>query len=172
MTTQAVEVPIKRPSLRERLDLGNGFTPYFLVLPTVLVILVVAFFPILYSLWLSLLDNPLSTSVKLIGLSNYVQLFGSSEFRSSIGTTLIFTTIAVTLETIFGLGIALLINDTFPGRGLVRAAILVPWAFPTMRSEEHTSELQSPCNLVCRLLLEKKKSKLGPTRTTEIYYER
>ena len=132
MTTQAVEVPIKRPSLRERLDLGNGFTPYFLVLPTVLVILVVAFYPILYSLWLSLLDNPLSPSVKLIGLSNYVQLFGSSEFRSSIGTTLIFTTIAVTLETIFGLGIALLINDTFPGRGLVRAAILIPWAFPTI----------------------------------------
>ena len=132
MTTQAVEVPIKRPSLRERLDLGNGFTPYFLVLPTVLVILVVAFYPILYSLWLSLLDNPLSPSVKLIGLSNYVQLFARSDFRSSIGTTLIFTTIAVTLETIFGLGIALLINDTFPGRGLVRAAILVPWAFPTV----------------------------------------
>ena len=132
MATPAIEVPSTRPSLRERFDLGNGFTPYFLVLPTVLVILVVAFFPILYSLWLSLLDNPLSTSVKLIGLSNYVQLFGSSEFRSSIGTTLIFTTIAVTLETIFGLGIALLINDTFPGRGLVRAAILVPWAFPTI----------------------------------------
>ena len=132
MATQAVEVPSKRPSLRERLDLGNGFTPYFLVLPTALVILVVAFYPILYSLWLSLLDNPLGPSVKLIGLSNYVQLFASSDFRSSIGTTLIFTTIAVTLETIFGLGIALLINDTFPGRNLVRAAILVPWAFPTV----------------------------------------
>ena len=132
MATQAVEVPSKRPSLRNRFDLGNGFTPYFLVLPTVLVILVVAFYPILYSLWLSLLDNPLSPSVKLIGLSNYVQLFARSDFRSSIGTTLIFTTIAVTLETIFGLGIALLINDTFPGRGLVRAAILIPWAFPTI----------------------------------------
>src|SRR6266536_1334862 len=136
MTTQAVEVPIKRPSLRERLDLGNGFTPYFLVLPTVLVILVVAFYPILYSLWLSLLDNPLSPSVKLIGLSNYVQLFARSDFRSSIGTTLIFTTISVTLETIFGLGIALLLNDTFPGRGLVRAAILLPLAFPTILSAQ------------------------------------
>src|SRR5256886_63547 len=136
MTTQAVEVPIKRPSLRERLDLGNGFTPYFLVLPTVLVILVVAFYPILYSLWLSLLDNPLSPSVEFIGLSNYVQLFASSDFRSSISTTLIFTTISVTFETIFGLGIALLLNDTFPGRGLVRASILVPWAFPTLVSAQ------------------------------------
>jgi ABC-type sugar transport system permease subunit len=132
MATQAVEVPSKRPSLRERLDLGNGLTPYYLVLPTVLVTLTGVFFPILYSLWLSFLDRPPGPSAEFIGLSNYVQLVASSEFRSSISTTLIFTLIAVTLETIFGLGIALLLNDTFPGRGLVRAAILVPWAFPTV----------------------------------------
>ena len=136
MATRAVEVPSKRPSLREHLDLGNGFIPYFLVLPTVLVTLVVAVFPILNSLWLSSLDNPPGPSAGFIGLSNYLQLFGNSEFRSSIGTTLIFTTIAVTLETIFGLGIALLINDTFPGRSLVRASILVPWAFPTLISAQ------------------------------------
>ncbi len=136
MATQAVEVPSKRPSLRNRFDLGNGFTPYFLVLPTVLVILVVAVIPILYSLWLSFLNSPPGPSVEFIGLSNYVQLFASSDFRSSISTTLIFTTISVTLETIFGLGIALLLNDTFPGRGLVRASILVPWAFPTLVSAQ------------------------------------
>jgi ABC-type sugar transport system permease subunit len=133
---QAVEVPTKRPNIRERLDLGNGFTPYFLVLPTVLVILAVAVYPILYSLWLSMLDNPLSSGANLVGLDNYIRLFASSDFRNSIGTTLIFTIIAVTLETIFGLGIALLINDTFPGRGLVRAAVLVPWAFPTIVSAQ------------------------------------
>ncbi len=136
MATQAVEVPSKRPSLRERWDLGSGFTPYYLVLPTVLVTLAVAFYPIINSFWLSLLDNPLSPSAKLIGLSNFVQIFASSDFRSSISTTLIFTIIAVTLETIFGLGIALLINDTFPGRGLVRASILVPWAFPMVISAQ------------------------------------
>ncbi len=136
MATQAVEVPSKRPSLRNRFDLGNGFTPYFLVLPTVLVILAVAVIPILYSLWLSFLSSPPGPSVEFIGLSNYVQLFASSDFRSSISTTLIFTTISVTLETIFGLGIALLLNDTFPGRGLVRASILVPWAFPTLISAQ------------------------------------
>jgi len=65
-------------------------------------------------------------------LSNYIQLITNSQFRSSLSTTLIFTLIAVTLETIFGLGIALLLNETFPGRGLVRAAILVPWAFPVL----------------------------------------
>jgi ABC-type sugar transport system permease subunit len=136
MATQAVEVPTRRPSLRERFDLGSGFTPYFLVLPTIIVILAVAAYPILNSIWLSFLDNPLSPSANLVGLSNYGQLFVSSEFRTAIGTTFVFTIIAVALETIFGLGIALLINATFPGRGLVRAAILVPWAFPTVISAQ------------------------------------
>src|SRR5256885_9484714 len=41
------------------------------------------------------------------------------------------------------------------------------------RSEEHTSELQSPCNLVCRLLLEKKKKHSDPSNMpTSLYYER
>src|SRR2546426_11240145 len=136
MATQAVEVPSRRLSLRERFDLGSGFTPYFLVLPTVLVILAVAAYPILNSIWLSLLDNPLSPVANLVGLRNFVQLFGNSEFRGSIGTTFIFTIISVALETVFGLGIALLINGTFPGRGLVRASILVPWAFPTVISAQ------------------------------------
>jgi ABC-type sugar transport system permease subunit len=133
MTTQAVEISSRRSSLRERLDLGNGFTPYFLVLPVVLVTLLGLFLPILISLWLSFFDGPPGTSnVEFIGLSNYIQLITNSQFRSSLSTTLIFTFIAVTLETIFGLGIALLLNGTFPGRGLVRAAILVPWAFPLL----------------------------------------
>src|SRR5437667_3124379 len=136
MATQAVEVPIRRQSLRERLDLGSGFTPYFLVLPTTIVILAVAAYPILNSIWLSFLDNPLSPSSSFTGLSNYAQVLGSSEFRTAVVTTFGFTIIAVALETIFGLGIALLINATFPGRGLVRAAILVPWAFPTVISAQ------------------------------------
>jgi ABC-type sugar transport system permease subunit len=138
MATQAVELPAKRErmSLRERLDVGSGFTPYFLVLPTIIVILAVAGYPIVNSFWLSLQDNPLSVSPNFVGLQNYAQVLGSSEFRTAIGVTFGFTIIAVFLETVFGLGIALLINATFPGRGLVRAAILVPWAFPTVISAQ------------------------------------
>ena len=109
-------------SLRERLDLGSGLTPYVLVLPTIIVILVVAGYPIVNSFWLSLQDTPLSSSSNFVGLQNYVQVLGSSEFRTAIGVTFGFTIIAVALETVFGLGIALLINATFPGRGLVRGA--------------------------------------------------
>jgi len=136
MATQAVEVSARRQTLRDRLDLGNGFTPYLLVLPTVIMILLVAAYPIINSVWLSMLDNPLSPSAHFVGLSNYGQLFATSEFRGSIGTTVIFTIISVVLETLFGLGVALLINGTYPGRSLVRASILVPWAFPTVISAQ------------------------------------
>src|SRR2546426_5807755 len=46
----------------------------------------------------------------------------------------------------------------------LRSAKQFPQSFPSKRSEEHTSELQSPCNLVCRLLLEKKKTHSAPSR--------
>jgi trehalose/maltose transport system permease protein len=141
MATQAVNVEVaatsKRPTLRERLDVGSGITPYILVLPTIIVILAVAGFPIVQSFWFSLQSNPISASGStFVGLQNYVQVLQSSEFRTAVGVTFGFTIIAVFLETVFGLGIALLINATFPGRGLVRAAILVPWAFPTVISAQ------------------------------------
>ena len=136
MATQAVEVPRTRQSLRERLDLGSGLAPYYLVLPTVILILAVAAYPILNSIWLSFLDNPLSPVAQFIGLRNYALLVSDSTFHSSISVTFIFTIISVALETILGLGIALLINGTFPGRGLVRTSILVPWAFPTVISAQ------------------------------------
>src|SRR6266700_209908 len=138
MATQAVEVATtrKRVSLRERLDMGSGLTPYLLVLPTIIVILAVAGYPIVNSFVLSLQDNPLSASSNFVGLQNYVQVLQSPEFRTAVAVTFGFTIIAVFLETVFGLGIALLINATFPGRGLVRAAILVPWAFPTVISAQ------------------------------------
>src|SRR5450755_26302 len=136
MATPSIKVPSKKQWLREHLDMGNGFTPYMLVLPTVLLILGVGGCSLLNSLWLSFLNNPFGPSAELIGWSNYIELFARSDFRSSISTTLLFTLISVTLETIFGLCIAVLMNDTFPGRSLVRAAILVPWAFPTVVSAQ------------------------------------
>ena len=45
-----------------------------------------------------------------------------------------FATVSVTLETLAGLGVALLLNQEFKGRALVRAAVLVPWAIPTIVS--------------------------------------
>src|SRR5256885_15846091 len=72
----------------------------------------------------------------------YTTLFRSAHLAAALGVVL-----AVQVQVAAGQG-----QDLVPGRRLGLFAVLEP-----QRSEEHTSELQSPCNLVCRLLLEKKK---------------
>jgi len=134
-TTQTAALPVRKPTLRDRLDMGSGTLPYFLVAPTIIIIALVAVYPILDSIRLSLLDNPLVPSgATFVGLRNYLQIIGDPAFRSSIGITLIFSVVSVTLETLVGFGVALLMNQMFPGRGLVRTAILIPFAFPTIVS--------------------------------------
>jgi ABC-type sugar transport system permease subunit len=139
MATPAINVRRQSTMARlgERLGLQSGFLPYVLILPTLLIILLVAVYPLIDAIRLSLLNNPLvANGSTLVGLRNYLAILGQAEFRQSIGVTLIFSLFSVALETLFGLGIALLINGTFPGRGLVRASILVPWAFPTIVSAQ------------------------------------
>lgn len=134
-TTQTAARPVRQSRLRERFDVGNGIFPYFLVAPTFIIIALVAVYPIIDSVRLSLLANPLIPSGStFVGLRNYLQVIGDPSFRSSVGLTLVFSVASVALETIIGFGIALLMNQMFPGRGLVRTAILIPFAFPTIVS--------------------------------------
>ncbi|KXG10084.1 Trehalose transport system permease protein SugA [Anoxybacillus sp. P3H1B] len=66
-----------------------------------------------------------------IGWQHYKDSLGDTRTWKALWNTASFTIISVAIELVLGLGIALLINKTFFGRGLVRAAILVPWAIPT-----------------------------------------
>jgi trehalose/maltose transport system permease protein len=109
-------------------------TAYYMVLPSLLIIVVIAFFPILYGVVLSFTDSTVTSFGSFIGLENYVEMFQDPDFLVGLSNTVIFTVVSVTLEFILGLGIALAVNRAFRGRGLVRAAILVPWAFPTVIS--------------------------------------
>ena len=107
---------------------------YYMVLPAVLIIFVIAFFPIAYSVVLSVTDSTITGFGSFVGVENYVEMFKNPDFLEGLKNTVIFTVASVALEFIIGLGIALAINRAFRGRGLVRAAVLVPWAFPTVIS--------------------------------------
>ena len=134
-TIRTEALPAHKLTLRQRLDLGSGLFPYFLVAPTIIIIALVAAYPIIDSIRLSLLNNPLiPTGSTFVGLRNYVQVIGDPAFRNSMGITFVFSIVSVALETLVGFGVALLMNQTFPGRGLVRTAILIPFAFPTIVS--------------------------------------
>ncbi len=108
---------------------------YALVAPAMLTLAAVAAYPLLDAGWLSLHRLILVFhDRRFIGLENYVFLFTDRRFWTALANTAYFTFAAVTLELLLGLAFALLLNATFPGRGAVRAAVLIPWAIPTVIS--------------------------------------
>jgi trehalose/maltose transport system permease protein len=123
-----------RSRLREEFADPERRTAYYMILPALVIVVAVAFFPILYGVVLSLTDSTVTAFGSFVGVENYVEMFQNPDFMEGFFNTVIFTVVSVTLEFILGLGIALAVNRAFRGRGLVRAAILVPWAFPTVIS--------------------------------------
>ena len=109
---------------------------WMLVLPSVLVVLLVAIYPLLMSFYYSTTNFRITRPDRMrsVGLENYRELFTDDVFINSLWNTTLFTIVAVTLETLLGMIIALTIHSNFKGRGLVRTSMLVPWAIPTVVS--------------------------------------
>jgi ABC-type sugar transport system permease subunit len=108
-----------------------------LVLPAVLTILLVALFPLVWTLWESVHLHDLRMpwlGRPFIGFQNYTEAFQDPRFWGALGHTGFFAVTSVGLEIFIGTGLALALNRAFRGRGLVRAAVLIPWAIPTVVS--------------------------------------
>ncbi len=122
-------------SLRQR-ETAFGLA---LLLPTTVFVGVLAFFPIGYSFYLSLhriiLGLP-GLGSRFVGLQNYIDLLSDRVALRAFLNTMAFVFLSTFLEVLFGLLIALVIHRRFRGRGLVRAAVLVPWAIPTVVSSQ------------------------------------
>jgi trehalose/maltose transport system permease protein len=123
-------------------------TAWTFMAPMLLVLTLVALWPLGRTIWFSFTDaniNDLSAT-QFVGLENYFGEYGlfanpnhtdgffASDWGISILNTLKFSIVSVTLETLLGLGVALLLNQNFRGRTFVRTAVLVPWAIPTIVS--------------------------------------
>ena len=90
---------------------------------------VVILMPLVYSLWLSLHEtNVILRKFEFVGVANYADLVTRPEIGRALVTTLVFTGVSVFLSLVFGLLIALVLNEAFRGRGLVRGLVLLPWA--------------------------------------------
>jgi len=112
---------------------SNKTLIYFGLIPSVILIVGIFIFPLAYSIVASFFDFTLTRqTVPFIGLKNYIEMFTDPNFGYSAGITLYFTVVSVGLELIFGLLIALVLNQPFPGRNFVRVAAILPWAIPTV----------------------------------------
>ena len=117
-------------SLSER-SLARAF-----MTPSVLTMVVVAAFPIIFAIALSLYAYRGRQRTGFAGLGNYVEAFTDPRFWDSVIATFVFTVASVSFEFLIGLGFALIMNRAFFGRGVTRAAILVPWVIPTVISAQ------------------------------------
>src|ERR1700730_1779633 len=111
---------------------------WFLIVPAVLVVFLVIGYPLIQVLVYSVLKYKLDgvTPPSFVGLGNYQFILSDSDFWRAVANTLIFSVFSVTLEGVLGLAVALVAISKFKGRSILRVAILIPWAIPTVVSSK------------------------------------
>lgn len=105
---------------------------YLLVAPVVLLLLLFVAYPFVLAISYALSDRTLADPGEFVGLGNFVNLLDSQIYRQTVRNTLLYTAGSVALKSLLGLGLALMLNEAFPGRRLVRALVLLPWIVPTV----------------------------------------
>lgn len=110
--------------------------PWLFCLPALAVLLALTLLPLLRTLRDSFTDAHLgiSEAIHYVGRENYSFLFRDPDWWHSVKNTLVFTIVSVILETLLGLGVALLLHSNIRGRGVLRTAVLIPWAIPAVVS--------------------------------------
>jgi ABC-type sugar transport system permease subunit len=133
----AVAAPARtrvRRSAQARADARLGL---ILAAPAVAFIVAVAFFPLIGTIRDSLFRISLRFANQgrpFIGLENYANVLQDDRWHNALRVTGLVAGVSVAAELVLGMIIALLINRAFVGRGIVRAAVLIPWALTTVVS--------------------------------------
>ncbi|MEN3793011.1 sugar ABC transporter permease [Fulvimarina sp. MAC3] len=147
-TKKAIEAE-ERPAARSNLSRERLRSAWLFLTPMLLVLVLVAGWPLLQTIYYSFTNASLSNieGAEWVGFRNYWEyvdygdgegeyfgLFFDSQWWNAVWNTVYYTAISVSIETVLGLAFALVLNAEFKGRSLVRAAVLIPWAIPTIVS--------------------------------------
>lgn len=134
---------------KSRLSRSRTRSAWLFLAPMLLTLAIVAAWPLGRTIWFSFTDASLDLmgEARFVGFRNYLEyvtwgdgegqyygLLADARWWRSVWNTILFAVVSVSFETVFGLIIALVLNQQFRGRGLVRAAVLIPWAIPTIVS--------------------------------------
>jgi len=124
----------RRPfSLREVIE-REGLFCWLMLAPGVLFLLGFVAYPFFYGIYLSLQDRPVAAAGTFVGLANFVALAADPVFWKVSSNTFIYTTVTTVLKMVGGLAMALVINQSFRGKNLARAFLLLPFIVPTVLS--------------------------------------
>ena len=118
-----------RPFLEREGPLG-----ILLMTPGALLLLVFMAYPFFLGIWLSMTDSRIGMPGVFIGLTNFTDLLQDSIFRQTSWNTFVYAMVTVPFKLVFGLALALVLNQPIPFRNAIRAAVLLPWIVPTALS--------------------------------------
>jgi multiple sugar transport system permease protein len=107
---------------------------FLFVAPAELLLLVFLAYPFLLGIWLGFTDTIVGQEGDWVGFENYLSLLDDPSFWLTTFNTFLYTVVAVVLKAALGIGLALVLNRDFKGKGLVRAIVLLPWIIPTALS--------------------------------------
>lgn len=110
---------------------------YMMLVPSIILIGVMIIYPAINTIYQSFFEIRTQTAAlgaRFVGIQNYIKAFHDQHFWDTLWWTLAFTAVSVLAELIIGMGLALIMNKNIPGQGLIRTAILIPWAIPTVVS--------------------------------------
>ena len=148
MSTVATPAPTPgRRRRKSRLQRRQARLGWLLLLPALAVVAFVAIYPLGKTIYQSFTNQEFLAGIeptKWVGLQNYRDLWHDTIFRQSVWETIKFTLITVSFEFVLGMIIALVVNSNFKGRGAMRAAMLVPWAIPTVVSAQMWKWMYDP----------------------------
>jgi multiple sugar transport system permease protein len=117
----------------ERRPWRQQLTGFLVVLPALALILGLIVYPVAYSIWLSLLEkHSFFPQERFIGLENYIYLWSDEEFWTSLWLGVVYSFWTILFQLILGVAAALILNESFVGRGLVRGMVLFPYMIPTI----------------------------------------
>jgi len=120
-------IPVTRPKRREQL------AGLLTIAPALFLILALTLYPVAYSIWLSLLEkHSFFPQERFVGLENYFYLWKDSEFWTSLWLGTVYSIWTIFFQVVLGVAAALILNETFVGRGLVRGIVLFPYMIPTI----------------------------------------
>jgi len=120
-------IPTTKPKRREQL------AGVLTISPALILILGLTLYPVAYSIWLSLLEkHSFFPQERFVGLENYFYLSKDAEFWSSLWLGVVYSIWTIVFQVVLGVAAALILNETFVGRGLVRAIVLFPYMVPTI----------------------------------------
>ncbi|WP_238403275.1 carbohydrate ABC transporter permease [Paenibacillus mesophilus] len=107
---------------------------YVLMSPVLIYLLAVMVVPFGWALYLSFTNKVVGVPAKFIGLGNYIDLVKDSLFWKAVWNTVVFTLVAVIGKTVFGMIMALVLNEKIVFRNVFRVLLFLPWTIPTIVS--------------------------------------